>query len=70
MLVAESLEQALRGPDGQQRLLASFIHCVVPALATVSHLRCARGNKAAWLASWRDRGVYLHKTHVGMAVQV
>lgn len=68
--MAESLEQAVRGPDGQQRLLASFIHSVVPPLATISHLQSARSNKAAWLAGWRDRGIYLHKTHVGMAVQV
>lgn len=70
VLVAEGLEQATRGPDNQPRLLASFIHRVVPVLGTVSHLRCARGNKAAWLAAWRDRGIYLLKTHVGMAVQV
>lgn len=69
VLVAEGLEQATRGPDNQPRLLASFIHRVVPVLGTVSHLRCARGNKAAWLAAWRDRGIYLLKTHVGMAVQ-
>ena len=70
ILVAESLEQALKGPGGQQRLLASFIHWVVPPRMTVSSLESKRSNNAACLAAWRDRRIYLHKTHVGMAVQV
>ncbi len=25
--------------------------------------------QAAWLAAWRDLGIYLHRTFVGMAVE-
>ena len=70
VVVAERLERAVRRADGQPRLLASFIHAVVPVLGTVSHLQCTRSNKPACLAAWRDRGIFLLKTHVGMAVQV
>ncbi|KAK9804158.1 hypothetical protein WJX73_006372 [Symbiochloris irregularis] len=69
VLVAEKLEQEIRGPDGQQRVLASFIHSVIPAKATVSYLQSSRYDKYARLAAWRDRNIYFHKTHVGMAVQ-
>ena len=69
-MVAEDLDRATRGPDNQRKLIASFIHCVAPVLGTVSHLRCARGNLAAWLDCWRDHRIYMVKTYVGMAVQV
>ena len=70
MLCAEALNQILVTRDGQSRLLAAFIHRVVPLHETVSTLRTDRSNKTSWLATWRDRNIFLHKTHVGMTVQV
>lgn len=69
VLCAEALSQILVTRDGQSRLLAAFIHRVVPLHQTVSTLRTPRSNKTSWLATWRDRNIFLHKTHVGMAVQ-
>ena len=70
VLCAEALNQILVTRDGQSRLLAAFIHRVVPLHETVSTLRTDRSNKTSWLATWRDRNIFLHKTHVGMTVQV
>jgi len=70
VLCAEALNQILVTRDGQSRLLAAFIHRVVPLHQTVSTLRTPRSNKLSWLATWRDRNIFLHRTHVGMAVQV
>ena len=70
VLCAEALNQILVTREGQSRLLAAFIHRVVPLQQTVSTLRSPRSNKISWLATWRDRNIYLHRTHVGMAVQV
>ena len=70
MLCAEALHQILVTREGQSRLLAAFIHRVVPLYQTVSTLRTPRSNKTSWLATWRDRNIFLHRTHVGMAVQV
>lgn len=70
VLCAEALNQILVTKDGQSRLLAAFIHRVVPLHETVSTLRSSRSNKTSWLATWRERNIYLHRTHVGMAVQV
>ncbi len=70
VLCAEALNQILVTRDGQSRLLAAFIHRVVPLHQTVSTLRSPRSNKLSWLATWRDRNIFLHRTHVGMAVQV
>ncbi|DBA92139.1 hypothetical protein WJX77_008470 [Trebouxia sp. C0004] len=69
VLCAEALNQILVTRDGQSRLLAAFIHRVVPLHQTVSTLRSPRSNKLSWLATWRDRNIFLHRTHVGMAVQ-
>ena len=70
MLCAEALNQILVTRDGQSRLLAAFIHKVVPVHETVSTLRTDHSNETSWLATWRDRNIFLHKTHVGMTVQV
>ena len=70
VLCAEALHQILVTREGQSRLLAAFIHRVVPLYQTVSTLRTPRSNKTSWLATWRDRNIFLHRTHVGMAVQV
>ena len=70
VLCAEALNQILVTREGQSRLLGAFIHRVVPLHQTVSTLRTPRSNKTSWLATWRDRNIFLHRTHVGMAVQV
>lgn len=70
VLCAEALHQILVTREGQSRLLAAFIHRVVPLEETVSTLRTPRSNPAGWLATWRERNIFLHESHVGMAVQV
>ncbi|KAL3156916.1 hypothetical protein ABBQ38_001178 [Trebouxia sp. C0009 RCD-2024] len=69
VLCAEALHQILVTREGQSRLLAAFIHRVVPLEETVSTLRTPRSNPAGWLATWRERNIFLHESHVGMAVQ-
>ena len=60
---------------------ASGMHCfqliagnllleVCVCACAVSTLRGPKDDKRAWLAAWRDRNIYMHKTLVGMAVQV
>lgn len=64
-MVAEDLSKLL-GP----RLVACFLHEVKSVLSTVAHLRNSKSNQASWLAAWRDRKIYMHRSHLGMAVQV
>ena len=70
VLCAEALNQILVTKDGQSRLLAAFIHRVVPLHETVSTFRSSRSNKSSWLATWQERNIWMLRTHVGMAVQV
>ena len=65
VMVAEDLSRLL-GP----RLVACFLHEVKSVLSTVAHLRNQKSNQASWLAAWRDRKIYMHRSHLGMAVQV
>lgn len=65
VMVAEDLSKLL-GP----RLVACFLHEVKSVLSTVAHLRNSKSNQASWLAAWRDRKIYMHRSHLGMAVQV
>ncbi|KAK9863341.1 hypothetical protein WJX84_006379 [Apatococcus fuscideae] len=64
VMVAEDLSRLL-GP----RLVACFLHEVKSVLSTVAHLRNQKSNQASWLAAWRDRKIYMHRSHLGMAVQ-
>jgi len=69
MLVAEKLGRLLRRADGRCALVAAFVHRVAPLLGTISSLRARRASKAAWLDAWRDLGIYVHRTFVGMCVE-
>ncbi|KAK9825469.1 hypothetical protein WJX81_006378 [Elliptochloris bilobata] len=69
MLVAEKLGRLLRRRDGRCALVASFVHRVAPLLGTITSLRARRTSKAAWLAAWRDLGIHVHRTFVGMSVE-
>ena len=55
---------------GQPRMLAAFINQAVPVRDTVSRLRITRADEASWLGTWRSKSIYLHKTYVGVALQV
>ncbi|KAK9810420.1 hypothetical protein WJX72_010416 [[Myrmecia] bisecta] len=70
ILCAEELNSMLTPGAGESsRLLASLIHRVSPIMSTVSRCAGTRADKAGRLANWRDRNIFLHRTHVGMAVQ-
>ncbi len=69
MLVAEKLGRLLRRADGRCALVSAFVHRVAPLLGTISSLRARRASKAAWLDAWRDLGIYVHRTFVGMCVE-
>eukprot|EP00884_Botryococcus_braunii_P009365 jgi/Botrbrau1/1842/Bobra.146_1s0036.1 len=69
VMLAESIWQQLRQDKHDTRLLACFIHKVGPVMQTLTSLQTPRANKAAWLAQWRDKGIYFQSTFVGMAVQ-
>jgi len=66
---ARGAGRATTGAPPPAALLACFIHRVAPVTKTLSALRCAKANRAAWLAAWRGEGIYAFKSHVGMAVQ-
>lgn len=51
------------------QLLASFINRVVPPKATLSMLRSSKRSDADIINAWNERNIFLHRTHVGMAVQ-
>ena len=69
MLVAEMLHKFLKAPGGQRQLLACLIHRVAPVKDTATRLR--RGlSKRTRLDAWGRQSITLHKTHLGMAVQV
>ncbi len=70
MLVAEKLGRLLRRRDGRCALVAAFVHRVAPLLGTISSLRSRKASKAAWLSAWRDLSIYVHRTFVGMSVEV
>jgi hypothetical protein len=71
VLCAEILYSSARQAAAPRpsQLLASFIHRVAPLGATLSMLRSSKAGKPEWLAAWRQRSIYFHRSHVGMAVQ-
>ena len=63
------LHKFLKAPGGQRQLLACLIHRVAPVKDTATRLR--RGlSKRERLDAWSRQSITLHKTHLGMAVQV
>ena len=71
VLCAEILYSSARHAAAPRpsQLLACFIHRVVPPAATMSMLRRGKESEKDILKAWRDRNIFLHRTHVGMAVQ-
>lgn len=71
VLCAELLWSSMKTKSGGKAtpLLASFVHKVVPVASTLSMLHTSKGTQEDWLASWKERGLYFHRTHVGMAVE-
>ena len=71
VLCAEILYSSARQAAGTRPspLLASFIHRVAPLGSTLSMLRSSKASKGEWMAAWAQRGIYFHRSHVGMAVQ-
>ena len=70
LLFAEELTKRMKPCHGQPRMLAAFINQAVPVRDTVSRLRITRADEASWLGTWRSKSIYLHKTYVGVALQV
>ena len=69
VLVAEMLHKFLKAPGGQRQLLCCLIHRVAPIKDTATRLR--RGmTKKERLDAWSRQNITLHKTHLGMAIQV
>lgn len=69
VLCAEILESSAKvaAADRPSQLLGMFIHRVVPPTGTLSKLRNAKSTKEDLLDAWDKRGIYFHRTHVGMA---
>lgn len=52
------------------KLIATFIHKVIPTIRTLSILaRSDHYSKEDLLSAWEERSIYFERTHVGMAVQ-
>lgn len=70
MLLAEHLVELMG-----ERLIASFIHQVVPLCETVSSLRSGRehvseASAEGWPGKWREQRIHLGQDYISLAVEV